>query len=58
MSDNVPMTPEARWRHLRENGPKLLVDLTSNDLIRDKPEWLDEARFALAKKTLEKYYIG
>ena len=58
MSDNIDFTPEARWRHLRENGPKLLVDLTSNDTINDKPAWLDEERFARAKQAVEKFYIG
>lgn len=58
MSDNVPMTPEARWRHLKENGPKLLINLQSNDIISEKPKWLDEERFAKAKATIEKFYIG
>lgn len=58
MSDFVKMTPEARWKHLKENGTKLLVNLQSNDLINDKPKWLDEERFAKAKATIEKYFIG
>lgn len=58
MSDNVEMTPEARWRHLRERGTKVLVDLSSHELISDKPVWFDEARFARAKAAVEQYYIG
>lgn len=58
MSDNVEFSPEARWKHLRERGTKVLVDLSSNDLINDKPVWLDEHRFARAKAAIEQYYIG
>lgn len=58
MSDNIEMTPEARWRHLRENGRKHLVDLSSHDPINEKPAWLDEERFARAKAAVEQYYIG
>lgn len=58
MSDVVPMTPEARWRHLKDNGIKTLVDLESNDLISDKPKWFDEERFAKAKEAVQKYLVG
>ena len=58
MSDHVEMTPEARWKHLRDNGRRFLVDLSSDDLISDKPAWLDEARFARAKAAVEQYYLG
>lgn len=58
MSDNVDMTPEARWRHLREEGTKSPVNLQSNDLIKDKPEWLDEERFKKSKEIILKYQLG
>ena len=58
MSDSVANTPEARWAHLRENGRKVLVDLSSNELVSGKPEWFDEKKFLAAKKVMEKYYIG
>jgi len=58
MSDNVKMTPEARWRHLRENGPKTFVDLSSNDMISEKPSWFDEARFKAAKEAVLGQFIG
>lgn len=58
MSDNVDMTPEARWRHLREHGPKTFVDLSSHDLVSDKPSWFDEARFKQAKEAVQNQYIG
>ena len=58
MSEHAEMTPEARWRHLRDRGSRVLVDLSSNDLIGSKPAWLDEARFARAKAAIEQYYIG
>lgn len=58
MSDRVEFTPEARWKYLREVGPTMLVDLSSNELINDKPAWFDEKRFALAKEAVEKFYIG
>lgn len=58
MSDNIEFTPEARWRHLRDHGPRLLVNLTSHDAINEKPVWFDEERFARAKAAVEKFYIG
>lgn len=58
MSDNIEKTPEARWKHLKENGIKLAINLKSHDLIDDKPAWFDEEKFARAKEALLKYYIG
>lgn len=58
MSDNIEFSPEARWKNLRQNGPNLLADLSSNDKINEKPAWLDEERFARAKAAIEKFYIG
>lgn len=58
MSDNLEKTPEARWRHLKENGTKLAINLSSHNLIDDKPSWFDEERFAKAKEALLKYYVG
>lgn len=63
MSDNIKTTTttrsvEEQWRLLREQGPHKLVDLSSNDLIADKPAWLDEQRFKLAKEAVQKLRIG
>lgn len=58
MSDNVDMTPEARWRHLRDNGPQVFVDLSTNDSISDKPSWFDAAKFKDAHEAVHKHYIG
>lgn len=58
MSDNIEKTPEARWRHLKEVGSKKLINLQTNELIGDKPKWLDEEKFAKAKETIQKFYIG
>lgn len=61
MSDNnndKKMSPEQAWKHLRDDGTKILLNIKSNDLISDKPKWLDEERFALAKEAIQKYYIG
>lgn len=54
----MSMTPEARWRHLREMGTKSLVNLQTNDLIEDKPKWFDEERFKKSKEILLKYLVG
>lgn len=51
-------TPEQRWRHLRDLGSKTPVDLSSNELIRDKPDWFDESKFKLARDVIQKYFIG
>lgn len=56
--ETVEMTPEARWRHLRDNGRKELVFLDNNDQIEDKPAWFDADRFAKAKDVIHKYYMG
>lgn len=58
MSDQVEFTPEARWKHLREQGPNRFINLSSNELINDKPAWLDEEKFARAKAAIEKFYVG
>lgn len=58
MSDNIEFTPQARWKHLRENGPNILVNLASNETIADKPAWLDEQKFARAKAAIAKFFIG
>lgn len=58
MSDNIPKTPEARWKHLKEEGMKRAVDVGSNDKIADKPIWFDEERFKRAKETVDQFYIG
>lgn len=58
MSDNIPKTPEARWKHLKEAGIERLIDLSSNDKIADKPSWFDEERFKKARATIHQFYIG
>lgn len=55
---NVPMTPEARWKHLYENGQKELVSLDSNEAIENKPHWFDEGRFVKARQAIQKHFIG
>lgn len=58
MSENIEKTPEARWKHLKEIGTKTAINLSSHNLIDEKPAWFDEEKFARARETILKYYIG
>lgn len=52
------MSPQEVLKHLKENGTKILVDLSSNDKIDKKPEWLDELKFARAQQAIMKFRMG
>lgn len=43
---------------MRENGHKSVVDVHSDELIADKPSWLDEAKFAKAHEAILKFRVG
>lgn len=50
--------PSEALKHLRKNGVKIKIDVSSNAKIDEKPEWLDEIRFSKAHTAINKFQMG
>ena len=51
------LTPQQAYELLSTKGKDYLIDLTSDESAA-KPNWLDQVRFADARKVMDKFFVG